>query len=545
MTTHFGGRRRGGFSRRQVLKAGASGLAVTSAIGIAPKYLISRARAAEYAPGMTGGPTGFPGAERYQYNESMAAGRAIEAAKELKAAGKVPEKLVVAMVDGAIGHFTNAAPEGAPTVLEVWEKETGIEVELIGVALDDLYTKMLQDVTTQAGLYDVYCILVNHYGDLTDAGGLAILDDFVAKHKPDWDDPESGTPTAQLYNLLYKSGGHNVGVSFDGDFWTWYYRKDLFGDATHQKAFSDKYGYALRAPVTWDEVDDAAAYFHSTGIDGHSNFMGKTWGIGTWFNRYISRAKPNLYLFDLEGNPLIDSDDGIEATEKHLQYAKYSGDGASFTWSWFEAYGSMAAGTSAMTGTNTNLGKFLDRPVDESEEWMTTTVGGKLAAVLPPGTQFGTDVVRRTCFYGNVSCGVSSQSQHQELSYLFLQWAGSTTVFPWLSANPAGFMDPFQISNFKDPLIIEAYHAYAMEVMQQTVKRAAPMISLSGAQAMNQALDENMQAAHAGSITAKEAMENSAKQWRRIIQKKGETKMIDAIIADRESWPTIIDKMPA
>ena len=127
MTTHVGGRKRPGMSRRQVLKAGASGFAMTSAIGIAPKYLISPARAAEYGPGMTGGPTGFPGAERYQYNESMAAGRAIEAVKELKAAGKAPEKLVVAMVDGAIGHFMNAAPAGAPTVIEVWEKETGVQ----------------------------------------------------------------------------------------------------------------------------------------------------------------------------------------------------------------------------------------------------------------------------------------------------------------------------------------------------------------------------------------------------------------------------------
>ncbi|MBM3517265.1 MAG: hypothetical protein FJX56_05140 [Alphaproteobacteria bacterium] len=272
--------------------------------------------------------------------------------------------------------------------------------------------------------------------------------------------------------------------------------------------------------------------------------MGPTWGIGTWFKRYVSRAKPNLYLFDEAGNPLINTDEGVKNTEEHLQYAKYSGDG-SYTWGWFEAYGSMAEGTSAMTGTNTNLAKFLDRPETESEEWLTTKIGGKLAATMPPGHQFGDELVRRTCFYGNVSTAVSSQSKYPEVAYLFNQWAGSTTIYPWLSANLAGYMDPFQISNFKDPFIIESYHAYAMEVIQETVKLGAPTLNLSGAQAMHNALDENLQAAFAGQLTAKEAMDATAKRWRQIIKKKGETKMVDAILADRKAWPTIVEKMPA
>ena len=57
-----------GISRRQLLRTSGSGLAIASAIGIAPRYLTRPAHAAELAPGMTGGPTGFPGCERYQYN---------------------------------------------------------------------------------------------------------------------------------------------------------------------------------------------------------------------------------------------------------------------------------------------------------------------------------------------------------------------------------------------------------------------------------------------------------------------------------------------
>jgi len=532
------------FTRRKVLKTGAASVALTSALGIGPKFLNTSARASDYAPGMTGGPTGFPGAERYQYNESMAAGRAIAAMKKLKAEGKAPEKLVCAMADGAVGHFTKAHPAGAPTSLSVWEKETGVPIELVGIPLDDLYAKTLQDVTTKAGAYDIYCCLVNHFGDLADAGGLVNLDGYVEKHKPDWNDPENGVAD-NVYSLLYKYNGSVVGMSFDGDFWTTYYRKDLFGDATHQAAYGDKYGKALAAPVTWDDCDNIAEYFHSTGIDGHTNYMGKVWGLGTWANRYVSRGNPNMYFFDLEGNPTIDSDAGIENTEKHIKYGSYSGNGACYTWSWFEAYGSMAAGTSAYANANTNLAKFLDRPEAASEEWLTTTIGGKLDAAMPPGYQHGDDLVRRTVFYGNVSTGISTQSEYPEAAFLFNMWASSTTVYPWLSANPAGYMDPFQLSNFKDPAIIEAYHAYAMETIQKTINYAAPMLSLPGTQAMHQSLDENIQACFAGTMDAKTAMQRTAKKWRKIVRKKGEDRMIEAIIADRKSWPTTVDKMPS
>jgi multiple sugar transport system substrate-binding protein len=65
---------RRGTTRRSLLKAGAAGLALTSTIGIAPRFIGRPAHAAELAAGMTGGPTGFAGAERYQYNAGMSEG---------------------------------------------------------------------------------------------------------------------------------------------------------------------------------------------------------------------------------------------------------------------------------------------------------------------------------------------------------------------------------------------------------------------------------------------------------------------------------------
>src|SRR4051812_27930738 len=69
-------------SRRQLLASGGKAAAVAAAVGIAPRFIRpSRAFAADaLAPGMIGGPTGFDGAERYQYGPDTPEGRAIEAA---------------------------------------------------------------------------------------------------------------------------------------------------------------------------------------------------------------------------------------------------------------------------------------------------------------------------------------------------------------------------------------------------------------------------------------------------------------------------------
>jgi multiple sugar transport system substrate-binding protein len=142
-------------TRRQALKSGAKALAFGSAIGIAPRYIRPALAQSGLAPGMTGGPTGFPGAERFQYNEGMSEGRAIEGIKKLKAEGKVPEKIVMLLTDGAIGQINKPFPEGGPSVIDVWNKEAGVPVEIIGAPAGDIWTKVQQDVTTQSGAYDI------------------------------------------------------------------------------------------------------------------------------------------------------------------------------------------------------------------------------------------------------------------------------------------------------------------------------------------------------------------------------------------------------
>ena len=193
-----------------------------------------------------------------------------------------------------------------------------------------------------------------------------------------------------------------------------------------------------------------------------------------------------------------------------------------------------------MISTYTNLPKFNDRM--NADGTPATPLTGKLGSFLPPGTRFGDDLVRRSVIYYNINAEVSALSKYPEAAYLFLQWCSSTRTFSWMSGNPGGYFDPFQNANFDDPLVNQTYHEYHVPIIRETIKRSAPTINFAGQTAFDNALDEQLQAALVGDISAEDAMKRAAKAWRKIIRKKGETKMVEAIRKSKAAWPTIIDK---
>ncbi|MEX3009586.1 extracellular solute-binding protein [Hoeflea sp. TYP-13] len=545
-----------GITRRDLMSKSASvagTFALTSAIGIAPKF-IRPARAGAYAPGMTGGPTGFAGAERFQYNETMSEGRAIEGIKKLQAAGKAPKKLSMLLTDGAIGQITkpfpvgkigglDAFPDGAPSVKDVWERETGIEIEIIGAPAEDIFKKVMQDVTTGSGTFDIFTGPWNSTGDLADANGIVNCDEYVAKYMPDWGDPERGTPTPEMEKLLYTYAGSYYAFSLDGDFQTWFYNRDLYENPDVRALFEDKYDKQLGTPATWEDVDNISEFF--TGRDfgagtmyGNGNLMSPFWGLATFYARFASMAFPNNYFFDEEGRPALDSDLGIRCAEEHVRSFQWCPPDA-LTFTWAEAYNTMWNLQIPHTAIYTNLVKFGDGYNPDGTPKSKAT--GKLSAHLPVGRDFDGKFNRRSVLYYHITGWISAKSQYPEAAYLFMQWLSSTRTYTWMCGNPGGYFDPMQQANFKEPLCEATYHDYSMEFIPKTIARSVPSINFAGQTAFDNALDEELQAAITGQKTAAEAMRAASKKWQRIIRKRQRKGILDAIAASRQTWPSIVD----
>ncbi len=541
--------------RRDFLKntsalVGASSLGGLGALAANPVFAGGHGGLAD---GMTGGPTGFEGAERFQYNTGMSEGRCIEGINNLPA-DKKPAKLTMLLTDGAIGQITKPFPvgkvgplgpfpEGAPSVKEVWEKETGIEIDIIGAPAEDIFKKVMQDVTTGSGTFDIYTGPWNSTGDLVAAGGAINCNEYVAKYKPDWADPERGTPSPEMEKLLYTYNGNYHSFSLDGDFQTWFYLKALYEDSTIKGKFSDKYGVELDTPVTWEDVDRISEFF--TGYEGpngtmygNGNLMSPFWGLATFYARFASMEHPNFYYFDEDGKPTLDSEMGLEAGNKHVESYKWTPPD-SLTFTWAEAYGTMWNLKIPHTSIYTNIVKFGDGyNTDGTPKSLAT---GMISSHLPPGTRIGNKVNRRSVLYYHITGWVASKSKYPEAAYLFMQWLSSTRTYTWMCGNPGGYFDPMQQANFKEPLCEATYHPYSMDKIPKTIARSAPSINFAGQTSLDNALDEELQAAITGQKSATEAMKAAQKKWEKIIKKQKRNGILESIAASRSTFPSIID----
>ena len=162
---------------------------------------------------------------------------------------------MLGLSDGSIGQLTQPFPAGAPSIKDLWEKETGIPLEIVGVPNGQEFTKTMQDISTKGGAYDIYAVEWNRLGDLAETGGIA-----QARRLRRHSTSRNGTIPRRGYvngakgvSLLNQYRGSTYGVSLDGDFQTWVYRTDLFGDEAEKKAFKDKHGYDLAPPKTWKQ----------------------------------------------------------------------------------------------------------------------------------------------------------------------------------------------------------------------------------------------------------------------------------------------------
>ncbi|WP_308917016.1 extracellular solute-binding protein [Jannaschia sp. LMIT008] len=492
--------------------------------------------------GAIGGPTGFDGAEAYQYGADTPEGRAIEALKAMVGEGNAPSSIRLALSEGSIGQLTAPFPEGAPSIKDLFEAESGITLDIIGVPSGQEFTKAIQDISTNGGTYDVYTVDYNRLGDLAETGGIVNLNDFVAAHRPEWDAPNGYVGGEQGVSLLNKYRGDFYGISLDGDFLTWVYRTDLFEDDAMDTAHQEATGRALTLPRTYAELDETAQFFtqHTDGrIYGCTDLRNQGWGYINWYGRYTTMGNPNRFLFADDGSILINSDAGVQATQEYVDSLSYHAPDA-ISWSWPEQYGSMAAGTSAMTCAWSNMPKFLDNPGNEGSQ-----VVGKLGSWAPPGRVVDGDLVSRSLLWFSLAAAVSEQAENPEACYLFLQWLGGPQISAWMVANPAGYFDPWQNAHLDDPLVRQTYHDYHVETIRRSIERAVPSINYPGATAFHNALDENLVAALTGDQTAAEAMQRTEREWQRIARRIGEDKLQEAIAFNNGAWPTITDPVPS
>ena len=425
------------------------------------------------------------------------------------------------------GHHATPWYEEAKTIKE----ELGIDLQVVEMTSEDIYSKELLELSTRTGAYDIVQYNSAWVGDYEPY--ILPLDDFIAKGG---DRIAFGDTLPAFVENQDKWGGKIVSVTMDGDMFLFYYRKDLFKDPGEREAFKAQYGYELPVPPeTWDQVLDIAKFFDRkkgeelAGSVLTKDFYGyadqaKRGRVYYWYLfRYVSYSSPDPHYFDPESmEPLINTPGAIAALENMKELLAYSPPGV-LAWEWDELYrAAMRDGQVAMwihwPDEGRGLKSLEELPVEnppEPELGIAPTPGMVKEGVLHQYTLVDSAWVASIC----------KDSKHLDAAYAVLRYmfGPGGTFLKWIM-NPDIGWDPCRFSQFYSPL----WRAEMPELGPfldgelKALERGYPCLKIPGAYEYMDVLDTNISSYLAGEIsTAKEALDEVSSKWEELTEKFG------------------------
>lgn len=439
---------------------------------------------------------------------------------------------------------------GVP-VLEVkdeFEAATGASLKIAQVASIDLFDNFYSDVANGAGKYDALLSSAWWLGELVSGDYVIPYDKYYqAPNFPKWDINEV-LPAPR--NLL-SYGGKKYMVANDHDGHVMYYRRDLLADPQHQKAFQQKYGYALGVPRTWGEFRDVAAYFNGRDLTGDGSAGSgltialKAGNQGMFHFMSLSApyvigpANPRLYWFDPQSmRPLIESPGHVRALEVLVDLVQF-GPREMLGWESGKSWDYFLAGRAALTFTWGDLGALAQQEGSK--------VKGKIGVAPLPGNKEYFNLVQGKWArgdalnrVGNTTGGswagvISRHSKSPEATYFLLAlmatkeksmvyaargWDGIDPgrSFHFLPPDGSGKIADYLKASWDEADVRDYLHAY-FENFSNPLQ--LPYLRIPGTYSYLQALNLHLAEAVGGQVSPREALKATAVNFEEITLRIG------------------------
>ncbi len=421
----------------------------------------------------------------------------VAAAKAKELAGGKPVTLTIMQPSGSLG---NVKPVG-----DAFKEATGIEVKYLEVPLGEISQKVLLEAVSKSGSFDIALPATFGVPDLAESGILVNLDDYALKYEPE------GFQDGSLYTIGDYYKGSLYGYQTDGDTYLMFYNKPWMDDEKEQKGFADKYGYALKVPDTWEELDQMMAWFHRPDDDMYGGALYRTqyFIAWEWWGRFHAKG---FYPLSDDLEPQINNDAGVAALEELVAATAhlYPGAKSNGLFENFEAYGEGNKFANIGWG---GTQKYLNS--DKSD------MKGKTVYGPMPGGKQGDSLLRTPYFNWGWNYVVSSVAPNPEIAYLFTLYACSPVMSTIAVRDPGGYFDPFREVHYSDPEIEQVYTPEFLEVHKASMRHSIPDLYLKGQGEYFDELRVNLAAADSGTKTPKEALDDTASSWERITRRMG------------------------
>ena len=398
--------------------------------------------------------------------------------------------------------------------VEEFNKQTGLVLKPMTAPFVEHRAKIMQDAMNKTGAYDMVILQWTIIGDLYNAGYLTPLTEWVEKYDPDLDDM-----VAPFNKVWSEYAGEVMGLPTDGDTWILYYRTDLFEDPDEQAAFTEKYGYDLAPPKTWDEFNDMAEFFTrpEDKLYGMAEWRAKGF-VYPWFYQRLAGLGGSYFTEGMK--PGINGPEGVQALEDLKEMNQWmSPDVLSF--GYMETVTAFAQGQAAMLNTWPAAAKNIVN-AEESE------VVGKVGYTVTPGYVLDGELNQLTMTVPGYSIIVNAHTKlPPEAVYLVAQWLVSPEQLKRANLNLAGNTDVIRKSIFNDPEVREKIPGGGeyLDAQMANMAQGYPELVLPGSEEYSQVVEIEVSRYMTGeTATAQEAVDNMAEEWERVTDKHGREK---------------------
>ena len=205
------------------------------------------------------------------FAQDPVADRAVAAAKEYVKSKNLKDPKLTVLLSSL---YNNSFPDFA----RKWEELTGVKFEIVPLGYTDIPAKIMQEGVAKTGVYDIFNDFPYTMPDAAGAQVVIPLDEYAAKHKPDFSGIADGLKYQQYYD------GKLYILVNDGDHLLLALRKDLVENPQVRAEYKARFNKELGCPDTVAEWAQMAAFFQVK--EGETR-----WGVGINKNIVLASLK--------------------------------------------------------------------------------------------------------------------------------------------------------------------------------------------------------------------------------------------------------------
>ena len=374
-----------------------------------------------------------------------------------------------------------------------YEQQTGIHLNIAEFPYGNLFEKELIDLNARTGAYDLIMLDDPWFPKFASLNVLTDLTPLLQKRGKSGPDDDFVAASMALCRHPYQSGAL-LALPYVGNSQLFFYRKDLF-----QK-------HNLKAPASWEEVLNAAKLIseqETAGAPGGGRVYGYVMRAAQG-NAAVADFMPIFWafggeMFDGNGQPTVNSPEGIAALKLMIDLGKYSPPG-------YPSFNADEVGAHLLQGTAAMSINWPAWISSFSDSTKSKVIGQMEFGQLPDAKNPGRAEI------GNWLIAIPGDARNSEAAMDFLLWATSAEQMKMSAqrGNP-----PTRKSVFNDSQLVANFPSYPAQLRSLESSRPRPRTPLWNE--IENAFGIYLSKANSGELSAEEAMNQANAEIAKIV----------------------------